>query len=121
MPRSPKAFGWAPMLDSYRNMIHHPGNARRLPRGAFSLLTFRPGPHGAFENDLPTIGFNGDPARIDLGTAAKCFLDLVLDVGRFDTGLNLDRVDNAFDAFDTANRAFRLLALIIPFQHGPQG
>src|SRR6202040_2225213 len=111
---APEGLRSTPMLYGYRNMIYYPGNTRRLPGCAFGLLTFRPGPHRAFENDLTTIRFNGDSARVYLGAAAKRLLDLVLDLGRLDTGLELDRVDHASDAFDTANRPFCLLALMIP-------
>jgi hypothetical protein len=95
-------------------MIQYPGNARRLPGRAFGLLTFRPRPHRAFENDLTTARFDGDPARIDFGAAPKGLLNLALDLGWLDdAGLELDRVDDALDALDPADRPLRLLALII--------
>ena len=77
-------------------------------------MTFRPGLHRAFKNDLTTVRFDGDPARIYLGAAPKGLLDLALDLCRLDAGLELDRVDHALDALDPADGPLGLLALIIP-------
>src|ERR1700731_2661686 len=111
---APEGLRSTPMLYGYRNMIYYPGNTRRLPGCAFGLLTFRPRPHRAFENDLTTIRFNGDSARVYLGAAPKGLLDLASDLGRLDARLELNRVDSAPDAFDPADRPLRVLALIIP-------
>jgi len=103
------------VLNGYRYVIYHPGHSRRLPGGAFGLLAFRPGSHSAFEDHLACVCIDGDPARVDLGTATKGFFDLALDLGWLDARLELDRVDHAADALEPADRALRLLALIIPF------
>src|SRR5204863_5025198 len=84
------------------------------PGGAFGLLAFRPGPHSTFEDHLASVCLDGDPARIDLGTAPEGFFDLALDLGRLRARLQLDRVDHASDAFESAHCPLRLLALIIP-------
>src|ERR1700730_3784418 len=111
---APEGLRSTPMLYGYRNMIYYPGNTRRLPGCAFGLLTFRPGPHRAFEDDLTAISFDSDPARVYLGAAPKGLLDLAFDLGWLDTRLELDRVDHAPHAFEPAARPLGLLALIIP-------
>jgi hypothetical protein len=77
-------------------------------------LTFRPGTHGASEDDFTAVGFYRDPACVDLGAPPEGFLDLVLDFARISPRLEIERVDDALDAIDPADRPFRLVALIIP-------
>src|SRR5207248_7873558 len=100
--------------NGYRYVIYHPGHSRRLPGGAFGFLAFCPGSHSAFEGHLASVCLDGDPARIDLGTAPEGFFDLAFDLGRLRAWLQLDRVDHASDAFEPTDCPLRLLALIIP-------
>src|SRR4051794_17679845 len=104
----------APVLNGYRYVIYHRGHSRRLPGSAFGLLAFRPGSHSAFEDYLASVCLDGDPARIDLGTAPEGFFNLAFDLGRLGAWLQLDRVDHASDAFEPAHCPLGLLALVIP-------
>src|SRR4029077_15004205 len=89
-------------------------NPWRCPGGPFRLLTLGPRPYRASEDDITAVRFHRDPACVDLGAPPERFLDLVLDFARLGPRLETDRVDDALDAIDPADRPFRLVALIIP-------
>src|SRR5467141_1027942 len=104
----------APGLDAYGDPILDFSDPRRRPGRPFCLLTLRPRPHGAPEDDVTAVGFHRDTACVDLGAPPEGFLDLVLDFARPGPRLETDRVDDALDAIDPADRPLRLVALIIP-------
>ena len=80
----------------------------------FRLLAFSPGPHFALEDDLAAIGFDNDLVRVYLSVAPEGFLNLALNVVRFDARFDFDQVDDAFDPLQWANGRFRCLLLVLP-------
>ncbi|MGA8760856.1 MAG: hypothetical protein WB611_31915, partial [Stellaceae bacterium] len=62
----------------------------------------------------PLLVSTDDAAGVDFRAASEGFLDLVLDLARFDARFDLDRVGRAFDALDPPHGALCRLPLIIP-------
>jgi hypothetical protein len=75
--------------------VVHPGDPGGCPGGSFGFLPFCPGSHGALQGHGAAIRLHGDAGRVELGAAPKGFLDLLLDLGRWDPLLELDQVGEA--------------------------
>src|SRR3979490_3645757 len=75
------------------------GDAGRRPRDALGFLAFDPGANGTLQDHLAAVSFEGDPIGVHLGVALERFLDLALDVGGLDLGLDRDDGGPALDAF----------------------
>src|ERR1700737_3981939 len=78
-------------------MVFHLCHSGRPPSHPFRLLAFSPGPHLAFEDDLAAISVDNDLVCVYLSVAPEGFLNLTLNVGRFDARLDFDQVADAFD------------------------
>src|SRR6201993_3548328 len=56
-------------LNADGDSVFHSSDAGTRPSHSFRFLTFGPGPHRAFEDHLPFIGFDGNPICIDFRAA----------------------------------------------------
>src|SRR5467141_4157551 len=92
----------------------HSSDARSRPSHSSSLLAFGPGPHRAFEDHLPFMGFDGDAICIDFRAAAEGFLDLALDLAGRDARFDLYRIGDPLHAFYPPYSAFGRRSLIVP-------
>src|SRR3982074_3709620 len=97
-------------------MVLHLADARRRPCRALGFLAFKPGMHGALEDDLAIGGLHLDIVGIDLGAALEGLFNLAFYFVRRNLRLDLDRIDKALDTFYPAYRVFRSLFLVIPLQ-----
>jgi hypothetical protein len=91
------------------------GNAGRGPSHALGFFALDPGPYRAFEGNLAAVGFDDDAVGIELGVTPERLFNLILDLLWPDTGLELDHIADALDAFDPAHGIFRRLTLVLPF------
>src|SRR5260221_676994 len=85
------------------------GNAGRGPSHALGFFALDPGPYRAFEGNLAAVGFDDDAVGIELGVTPERLFNLILDLLWQDTGLELDHIAYALDAFDSAHGIFRRL------------
>lgn len=109
-----RAYSWAVNLRADNDAVVNLGNTRRSPRLPPRFLSLRPRPNGAFEDHLATLGFHGDPVRVDLGRARERVLDLTFDFRRLHARLDDDRIDHATDTLEPAHGRFRDTFLIVP-------
>ena len=121
--RSPMIMGERPLAIRKATLAHHALIVMRLStlvtpgaRQAARSASCR----SAHDRTLPLritslpIGFDGDALGIDLGVAAKGFLDLALDLGGHDAGLEDDQVADPLDASDAPHCVLGAGALVVP-------
>src|SRR3979409_36606 len=95
-------------------MVLDLADARRRPCRALGFLAFKPGIHGALEDDLAIAGLHLDIVGIDLGATLESLFNLAFDFVRRNLRLDFDRIDDTLDSFYPAYRFFRSLFLVIP-------
>src|ERR1700694_4455085 len=69
-------------LWAYNNSVVHSDDTGCQPGSASRLLSFRPGSHYAFEDNLATVRLDCDMVGVEQRAAPERFLDLLLDLLR---------------------------------------
>jgi hypothetical protein len=84
------------------------------PGGSCCLLAFGPRPHGAPQDHLTPVCFDGDAACVDLGRSSQGFSNLAPDFRGCDPRLDFDGVGHPLDPAHPTNCLFRTLPLVVP-------